>query len=55
MFKFDRIDIQRIVTAAVGALFLTTAFVGAALAPARAVEAGPLLYAQTADADGVRA
>lgn len=55
MFTFDRIDLQRIATAAVGALFMTVTFVGAAVAPARAVEAGPLLYAQTADADGVRA
>ena len=55
MFKLDRIDIQRIAAAAVGALFLTTAFVGAAVAPARAVETGPLLYAQSADVDGVRA
>ena len=38
MFKFNKIDFQRIATAAVGALVLTTACVGAAVAPARAVE-----------------
>ena len=36
MFNFD--NLQRIATAAVGALILTTACVSAAVAPARAVE-----------------
>jgi hypothetical protein len=38
MFKFDSIDLQRIATAAIGALVLTTVSVGAAVGPARAVE-----------------
>jgi hypothetical protein len=38
MFKFDSIDLQRIATAAVCALVLTTVSVGAAVGPARAVE-----------------
>ena len=37
MTKFN-VDLHRIATAAVGALVLTTACVGAAVAPARAVE-----------------
>lgn len=42
MFKFDAIDFQRIATAAVGALVLTTACVGAAIGPARAAETSPV-------------
>lgn len=38
MFKFDKIDLQRIATAATGAFILTTVSVGAAVGPARAVE-----------------
>jgi hypothetical protein len=38
MPNFFNIDLHRIATAAVGALVLTTACVGAAVAPARAVE-----------------
>jgi hypothetical protein len=38
MFNIDRIEIQRIATAAVGALVLTTTFVGATIAPANAFE-----------------
>jgi energy-converting hydrogenase Eha subunit E len=38
MFKFDKIDLQRIATAAVGAFVLTVVSVGAAVGPARAVE-----------------
>lgn len=34
MFKFDKIEMQRMAVAAVGAMVLTTAFVGAAVAPA---------------------
>lgn len=34
MFEFDRIELQRMAVAAVGAVVLTTAFVGAAVAPA---------------------
>ncbi len=34
MFSFDKIDFHRTVIAAVGAMVLTTAFVGAAVAPA---------------------
>jgi hypothetical protein len=36
--KLDRIEFQRITAAAVGALILTTTFVGAAIAPANAFE-----------------
>ena len=39
MTNLFNIDFNRIATAAVGALVLTTACVGAAVAPARAVEA----------------
>jgi hypothetical protein len=38
MFKFDKIDLQRIATAAIGAFILTVISVGAAVGPARAVE-----------------
>ena len=38
MTNFFNIDLKRVATAAVGALVLTTACVGAAVAPARAVE-----------------
>ncbi|CAA9533796.1 MAG: hypothetical protein AVDCRST_MAG23-1261 [uncultured Sphingosinicella sp.] len=34
MFKFDKVELQRMAVAAVGALVLTTTFVGAAVAPA---------------------
>ncbi len=34
MFKFEKTELQRMAVAAVGALVLTTAFVGAAVAPA---------------------
>jgi hypothetical protein len=34
MFKFRKIEMQRTAVAAVGALVLTTTFVGAAVAPA---------------------
>jgi hypothetical protein len=40
MFNFFNIDISRIATAAVGALILSTACVGAAVGPARAIETG---------------
>jgi hypothetical protein len=38
MFNFDKIDLQRIVTAGFGAVILTVVSVGAAVGPARAVE-----------------
>jgi hypothetical protein len=38
MFKFNAIDLQRVATAAVCAVVLTTVSVGAAVGPARAVE-----------------
>ena len=38
MFKFDSIDLQRIATAAIGAIILTIVSVGAAIGPARAAE-----------------
>ena len=34
MFGFDKIDLQRFAVAAVGAIVLSSAFVGAAVAPA---------------------
>lgn len=34
MFRFEKIEIQRVAVAAVGAMVLTSAFVGAAVAPA---------------------
>ncbi|MBA3676188.1 MAG: hypothetical protein H0W74_02135 [Sphingosinicella sp.] len=46
MFKFATSDIQRIAVAALGALILTTTFVGAAVAPARAIETAPAVYVQ---------
>ena len=47
MTNIFNIDITRIVTAAVGALVLSTACVGAAIAPARAVETDTsLMFAQ---------
>ena len=45
MFDTINTDLHRIVTAAVGALVLSTACVGAAVAPARAVETGPVQVA----------
>jgi len=42
MIKFDHIDFQRIATAAIGALLLTTACVTAAVGPARAAETAPV-------------
>jgi hypothetical protein len=38
MFKLDRFEIQRTVAAAVGALILTTTFVGATIVPANAFD-----------------
>ncbi len=38
MTNFFNIDLNRVATAAIGALVLSTACVGAAVAPARAVE-----------------
>jgi hypothetical protein len=46
MFNFDISDIQRITVAAVGALILASTFVGAAVAPARAVETSPAVHLQ---------
>jgi hypothetical protein len=40
MFNFANIDLRRIATAAVGALVLSTACVGAAVAPAGAFTTG---------------
>ena len=42
MFKISKTDLQRIATAAVGALVLTTACVSAAVGPARAAETAPV-------------
>ena len=38
-------DLSRTVLSALGALFLTTAFVGTAVGPAHMVETAPLVYA----------
>ena len=54
MFKLDRIEIQRMAVAAVGALVLTTTAVGAAVGPARAVETSAISYAETVSTDGAR-
>ncbi len=40
------LDVSKIVVAAVGALFLTTVSVGAAVGPARALETAPVSVAQ---------
>ena len=48
MFNFDRIDIQRIAVAAVGALILTVTAVGAAVGPAHGIEAEAAQYAGAA-------
>ena len=55
MFNFANIDINRIVTAAVGALVLSTFCVGAAIAPAGAVEAGVVAQAEGASAGTLNA
>ena len=46
MTTFFNIDLRRIATAAVGALVLTTACVGAAVGPARAAETDTRIQAQ---------
>ncbi len=53
MFNFLDLDINRIATAAVGALVLSTACVGAAIGPARAIETDTTL--QVAAVDGAAA
>ncbi len=45
MFKFASLDLQRIATAAFGALVLSTACVGAAVAPAGAFTTGSIASA----------
>jgi hypothetical protein len=52
MTNFFNIDLHRVATAAVGALVLTTACVGAAVAPARAVETDRTIQIAVAQADG---
>ena len=49
MFNFANIDINRIAIAAVGALVLSTACVGAAVAPAVAVETDTTIQVAQAD------
>jgi hypothetical protein len=49
MFNFFNIDFNRIATAAVGALVLSTACVGAAVGPARAIETDPSLQIAAVD------
>ena len=55
MFDTINTDLHRIVTAAVGALVLSTACVGAAVAPARAAETAPVQTAQVQLSDELRA
>jgi hypothetical protein len=43
MFNFDKIDIQRVATAAVGAIILSTVSITAAVGPARAVETASIV------------
>lgn len=38
MFNFDKSDVQRVVTAGIGALILSATMVASAVGPARAVE-----------------
>jgi hypothetical protein len=47
MFNFANLDLQRIATAALGALVLSTACVGAAVAPAGAFTTGSVASART--------
>lgn len=51
MFKVEKIELQRIGVAAIGALVLTAASVGAAVAPARAVEMDRSIQVAQASAD----
>jgi hypothetical protein len=51
MFNSFNIDISRIAAAAVGALVLSTACVGAAVGPARAVETDIVQVVEVAGAD----
>ena len=44
---FDYSNMKQKLTAAVGALILSATAVTAAVGPARAIETGPALYAQT--------
>jgi len=55
MFDFNLTNLQRIATAAVGALVLTTVSVSAAVGPARAIETAPITYAQADVADTIAA
>lgn len=48
MFNFDKSDVQRVVTAAIGALILSTTMVVSAVGPARAIERAPAQAAQVA-------
>ena len=50
MFKIDRIELQRIGVAALGALILSTVSVTAAVGPARAVEADSRIHSAAAEA-----
>lgn len=38
MFNFDKSDVQRVLTAALGALILSSVMVASAVGPARAIE-----------------
>ncbi len=55
MSNFFNIDINRIATAAVGAILLSTACVGAAVAPARAVETDASVQVSVVQADAALA
>jgi len=54
MFKIDAIDFQRIATAAIGAIVLSTACIAAAVAPARAIETSPAFAAAAPASDAAR-
>lgn len=48
MFNFDKSDVQRVVTATIGALILSTTMVVSAVGPARAIETAEVVQAQPA-------
>ena len=50
----DAIDFQRIATAAIGAIVLSTACIAAAVAPARAIETSPAFAAAAPASDAAR-
>jgi hypothetical protein len=55
MFKFDKSDIQRVATAAVGALVFTSVMVGSAVGPATSVNAAQLASVEASTANQANA